>query len=114
MRRRPLKEANSEFSNSSIVTKSSVNSGVELTSSELAQVLHEIKERLSRLETEAFGTNGLIPHSPPKKPKRGRKPKLDQQELLERRDQLVTFLEQNWPYLSVALCKAQKPRNASG
>lgn len=45
--------------------------------------------------------------------RRGRIPKIETPELLNRRKSLTTWLEQNWPYLSVALRKAKTAHEAA-
>ncbi len=76
--------------------------------------LTEICERLERLEAEVFGTDVLCQSPlPPRPSKKGRKPRIDPKEVLERRDRLTVWLEQNWPFLSVRLSEAEKPVHAA-
>lgn len=115
MRKQPAKAAHSEEANSAPeLMKVLRDFEAAPNPPELADELQAIRERLSKLEMAVFETSAPASKSPPQKPRRGRKPKLDWQEVLERRNHLVVFLEQNWPYLSVGLHKAKKPRNASG
>lgn len=48
----------------------------------------------------------------PVKPEMGRKRKLEQEELLKRRDVLSRWVEEAWPFLSVALRKAKNSDHA--
>lgn len=96
MRKQPAKQANYEET---------------LSVADLADSLQRVIQRLGRLEEEVFGVGVARPETKPAKKKMGRKPKLDQQELLNRRDQLVGWMEQVWPALSVALRK-ENPHEA--
>ena len=55
---------------------------------------------------------GYGPPPLPVKHGKGQPSKLHKEELLKRRDGLVHWLEQNWPYLSVALRKARNSQDA--
>jgi len=79
---------------------------------EVNKKLAEIDERTKRLEAEIFGTGTEILALPLVKRKKGRRPKLEPAELLHRRDQLTNWMEQNWPYLSVALRKVNNSQGA--
>ena len=84
-----------------------VISEVALSLPEVAEKLKTMDKRIKLLETEIFWAGPPPQASPTAKRRKGRRPKLEQQELLARRTQLTTWLEQNWPYLSVALRKAK-------
>jgi hypothetical protein len=76
--------------------------------------LSELRGRIEQLEIEFFGYPSLprnfIP--PQRKPRKGRKPKLETNELLERWKCLTTWLEQNWPLLLIPMRKAEGSGNA--
>lgn len=50
---------------------------------------------------------GAEPFSNEKKPKLGRRPKLEKEELLRRRHHVTSWIEQRWPNLSVGLRRAR-------
>jgi len=81
------------------------NSAAAISSPEALRLISNLQERVSRLEGEVFGT-GVYPLAPSVTPRRGRSPSLETNELLKRRDQITYWLEQNWPFLSLALRKA--------
>jgi len=87
-------------------------SEVALSLSDVTKMLAQMHKRIERLETHVFwaGTDDL---ETPVKQGRGRKPLLDQKELLQRRDHLTYWLEGNWPYLSVALRKCKDAQQAA-
>lgn len=74
---------------------------------EAKRMISELRERVSRLEEQLFGTEAFVSGPPLVKPGMGRKRKLQQEELLKRRDTLSRWVEQDWPCLSIALRKAK-------
>jgi hypothetical protein len=79
---------------------------------EVGKMLSKMIERIERLEAEVFGTGAAVVNSPSVKRGKGRRPRLEQEELIHRRDPLTNWLERNWPYLSIALRKAKNSRQA--
>lgn len=77
------------------------------------KMLAEMNKRIERLEAQAFwaGTDDLGMSQ--EKQTRGRRSLLEQKVLLDRRDHLTTWIERNWPYLSVALRKAKNAQDAA-
>jgi hypothetical protein len=75
-------------------------------------MLSAINKRIEKLEAEVFWAGPSILEPPTVKHGRGRRPLLETQELLQRRDHLTYWLEQNWPYLSVALRKARNSQES--
>jgi len=90
------------------------SSETALSPERVREWLSEHDVRLERLEKAAFpgGQADLTP-SPPK-PRKGRKPKLETDALLERRKNLTAWLEQNWPRLLVAMREAESSGNYAG
>ena len=76
------------------------------------KLISDLQERVLRLEAELFGTGVLVLGPPPVKPGMGRKRKLEQEELLKRRDALSRWIEEGWQSLSVALRKAKNADDA--
>jgi hypothetical protein len=89
-----------------------VISEVAFSSSDVGKTLSDFSERIERLEAEVFGTGADVFAPTPVKRGKGRRPKLEPEELLQRRDRLTAWVEQNWPYLSVALSKAKNSPQA--
>ena len=89
----------------------STTSEEAISISELTTLVLELRERVRRLEGVVSGNEPLllIGEEPTRKPTMGRKPKLAPDELVRRRDRLSSWIEQNWPFLSVEL---GNPRNA--
>jgi len=81
--------------------------------SRVLELVSELRARVEQLEKQVFpcGPNDLSPPEP--KPRKGRKPKLETDEVLKRRMHLTSWLEQNWPRLSVALQKAESSGDPS-
>jgi hypothetical protein len=79
---------------------------------DVVKKLEEIDERTKQLEAEVFGGGASILWPPPVKRGKGRRPLLEEEVLLERRDHLTNWMERNWPYLSVALRKAKNSHEA--
>jgi len=75
-------------------------------------MISDLRERVSRLEAELFGTGAFSLGQMPVKPGIGRKPKLEKEELLKRRDALSRWIEADWPSLSVGLRKAKNSDQA--
>lgn len=75
--------------------------------------LAEICERLARLEAEVLGPRTLNLQPPQAKRAKGRPPRIDPREVLERRSRLIVWLEQNWPFLSVRLTDAKNSAHAA-
>ena len=76
------------------------------------RMISELRERVLRLEAELFGTGAYGLGPLPVRPANGRKRKLEQEELLKRRDELSRWVEESWPLLSVALRKARNSDDA--
>jgi hypothetical protein len=92
MRKRPTIDATSE---------------AEFSLPDAKRLISDLHERVLRLEAELFGTGAFLLGPLPVKPEMGRKRKLEQVELLERRDTLTRWVEEDWPLLSIALRKAK-------
>ena len=88
-------------------------SEAEISLGRVMKELKELRERVELLEREAFrfGQDDILPTQ--KEPRLGRKPKFETEDLLDRRMRLSTWLEQNWPRLSVALRRAENSNNPS-
>jgi hypothetical protein len=97
MRKRPTIDATSE---------------AEFSLAAAKRMISDLQERVLRLEAELFGTGAWVLGPPPVKPRMGRKRKLEQQELLKRRNELSNWVERDWPFLSVALRKARNADHA--
>jgi hypothetical protein len=97
MSKRPSKDAISE---------------VVLSLPEVTKKLAEMKMRIERLE-EHTGAAFYPLQLPPAQRRMGRKPKLELKELLMRRDLMVPWVEQHWPYLSVTLGKVKNAQHAA-
>jgi len=92
-KRRERKEGNSRVSYAFLLTQ-----------------LSELAKRVTELEQEVFEKNQFrLPEAP--KPKPGPKRKLQKEEVLQRRDALIHWLEENWPELRIAIRKARKPEH---
>lgn len=78
---------------------------------EVRDSLFSLNDRVSRLEIDTSGS-WLPPHPASVKRGMGRKPKIEPDEVLKRRDQLVVWIERAWPFLSIALRKAKRPQDA--
>jgi len=89
-----------------------VKSEVVLSLPDVVKMLAEIDERTQQLEAEVFGGGASVPGPPPLKRGKGRRPLLEKDVLLQRRDHLTNWMERNWPYLSVALRKARNSHEA--
>ena len=77
------------------------------------KLISDLQQRVLRLEAELFGTGAYALGPLPVEPAIGRKRKLEQEEVLKRRDALTRWVEQSWPYLSQALGKVKKPEHAA-
>ena len=97
MRKTPQKEQKSEVLN---------------FEDEMRRRLSAFEDRVSRLEAESVGISHLPPEPPPVKRGKGRRPRIERDEVLKRRDQLVTWLERAWPILLKALRKAKRSQDA--
>ncbi len=75
-------------------------------------MISDLRDRVLRLEAELFGTGAFLLGPLPVKPEMGRKRKLEQGELLRRRDTLTRWVEEDWPLLSIALRKAKNSDHA--
>lgn len=75
-------------------------------------MISDLHERVLRLEAELFGTGAASLGPLPVKPGIGRKPKLDPEELLKRRDLLSRWIESDWLSLSIALRMAKNSDQA--
>jgi hypothetical protein len=91
--------------------KKSTTSEEAISISELTKLVVELRERVRKLEGVVSGNEPLlfVGEEPSGEPSMGRKPKLPADELVRRRDRLSSWIEQNWPFLSVEL---GNPRNA--
>jgi hypothetical protein len=89
-----------------------VISEVDLSLPDVVKMVSELRERIERLEADAFGTGTYVLASPLVKRGKGRRPKLEPEEVLQRRDRLTNWMEQNWPFLSVALRAARNSQEA--
>jgi hypothetical protein len=78
---------------------------------EVRNRLSALEDRVSRLESESV-ESWLSPKPPAVKREKGRRPKIELEQVLERRNQLVTWFERAWPFLSIDLRKANHSRNA--
>jgi hypothetical protein len=96
MRKAPPRSKDSEEENSLITIK---------------KLLFELQERVATLEDEVFDGSLRRIFAAPVDRRKGRRPKLAQEEVLKRHKSLTTWIESSWPELSVALRKA---RNADG
>jgi hypothetical protein len=79
----------------------------------LFEMLSELRVHVAKLEMEVFPSEPDNLPTEPRKPRRGRKPRLHTATLLNRRVNLTAWLELNWPRLSVALRRAEKSGNPS-
>jgi hypothetical protein len=88
------------------------NSEEGLSTVQLSKQLRQINVRLAQLEAEVFG--GFVPlfKAEPHEPVKGRPALLDPAVCVERRDRLASWLEQNWPFLSMALRQTKKSQDA--
>jgi hypothetical protein len=84
-----------------------VNSEEAIFKNQVIELLSELRFRIERLERAAYLAGIGDPYSQPPRPRKGRKPKLETALLLQRRSNLTTFLEQNWPRLFIPLRKAE-------
>ncbi len=88
--------------------------------SELAKQVMELTRRIEELEFRVLQIepypydprNGLLAlgSTPPKN--KGRKPGVEREDLLRLRDALTTWLEQDWPKLSVGIRRAKSGKEA--
>lgn len=85
----------------------------DISKARIQEMLFELVDRVERLEREVFPCGPDDFSSPPSKPRRGRKPKLETKEVLARRERLNLWLEQNWPRLLVPLRRAQRSKDFS-
>jgi hypothetical protein len=76
--------------------------------SQILEQLSDLRARVAKLEMKVFTVNSDNIASQPRKPNKGRKPRLPKVTLLNRRDNLTAWLEKNWPRLSVAMRRAEK------
>jgi hypothetical protein len=89
----------------------SANSEDDFSLQRAKEMLIELRERVAWLEGEVFSiTSHQFFPAPPKR--MGRRPKIETQVLLNRRNRLTTWLEQNWPNLSIALRRARNSSQA--
>jgi hypothetical protein len=89
-----------------------VTSEADFSLVDAKRMISDLQQRVLRLEAELFGTGAFVLGPPPVKPGMGRKRKLEQEELLKRRDLLSRWVEEDWPLLSVALRKAKNSDDA--
>ena len=89
-----------------------MTSEADFSLADAKRMISDLQERVLRLEAESFGTGAFVLGPQPVKPGMGRKRKLEQEELLKRRDQLSNWVEQDWPFLSVELRKAKNSDDA--
>jgi len=68
--------------------------------------LDELEKRVAALEQELSERQFRLPEPPKGKP--GPKPKLRKEDVLQRRDALILWFENNWPELRLAIRKAEK------
>ena len=93
-----------------------VHSKKRLSLNQVMKLVTELRERIERLELREDKYAPYIPDNlspPPRKPRMGRKPKLETDELLGRWKRLTTWLEQNWPRLLVPMRDAECSGSAS-
>jgi hypothetical protein len=88
------------------------NSKETISLDRIVEMLSELRTRVNRLESELLPYGPKI-SEPPQRPRKGRKPSLETERLFERRKNLTTWLEQNWPRLSVAVRKSERSGNSS-
>ena len=94
-------------------TQKLANSGEGNFEEEVRNRLSDLETRISRLESESLGLC-VLPQEPPlAKQGMGRKRRIEVAEVLKRRDQLVSWFESVWPFLSIALRKAKNSRDAN-
>jgi hypothetical protein len=85
--------------------KDGADSEVAISLAEALATLSHLADRVSELETVVFGQR-MQPISA-QQAVNGRKPKVAHAVVLARRDQLTSWIERNWPYLSGALGEAE-------
>jgi hypothetical protein len=90
-----------------------VTSKAEISPNHVLNELSELRKRVELLEKEVYPFGKGEPFPPPKKARLGRAPKLEPAEVLRRRENLTTWLEQNWPRLAAALRWAEQSKNPS-
>jgi hypothetical protein len=76
------------------------------------EMIAELRHRIERLEAEVLDDVGSVLPEPAVRRRKGRRPAIEISALLERRNRLATWLEQNWPQLSIALRKAKDSRES--
>src|ERR1019366_2229951 len=80
---------------------------------EVLELLSTLRRRVEQLEGEVFPCGLPLDASQVATPRKGRKPRLETEEILKRRASLSSWLEQNWPRLSVPLRRAESSGNHS-
>jgi hypothetical protein len=87
------------------------NSKSDSSQEDCAKVISELKARVEALERQVYWDGmGALNRQP--QPKLGRKPKLEVEELLQRRVRVTSWIEQSWPNLSVGLRRARNADEA--
>jgi len=78
---------------------------------QILESLSELRKRIEKLERQVFPYGPERLDSVMQRSGKGRKPKLETKHLLQRRESLTTWIEQNWPRISVAMRKAESSSN---
>src|ERR1700745_2167580 len=86
--------------------RESEDAKIAIPYTDFVERIQELEKRVAQLEQHSWSKLLRLPEAPKSKP--GPKAKIPTDMLLQRRDALIRWLEDNWPELKLAIRRARK------